>query len=131
MSKLATTPWYYLKPLQYRTLLDVAPTLRRKALYALTYTAGLRLGEALSLTWSESEIDFDTGEVTIENRSGTATMPLFHVKDHRRKAAKVIDRLVSNCDVKCSDSKQNDARGPLGDQIRQKVFFEHGASTYK
>ena len=85
MSKLATTPWHYLKPSQYITLLDVAPTLRRKALYALTYTAGLRLGEALSLTWSESEIDFDTGEVKIENRSGTATMPPFHVKDHEAR----------------------------------------------
>ena len=77
--KLATRRWHYLKPDEYNRLLAVSPTLRRKALYALAYTAALRLGEAISLTWND--IDFDTGEVMIENRQATSTLPPFNIKD--------------------------------------------------
>lgn len=81
--KLATRRWHYLTPDQYNALLRVAPTLKRKALYALAYTAGLRLGEAISLTWND--IDFDTGEVMIENRPETPTIPPFHIKDYEAR----------------------------------------------
>ncbi|MFC1781013.1 tyrosine-type recombinase/integrase [Planctomycetota bacterium] len=81
--KLATRRWHYLKPEEYNALLGVAPTLRRKALYALAYTAGLRLGEAISLTWND--IDFDIGEVLIENRSATPTIPPFRIKDYEAR----------------------------------------------
>lgn len=78
--KLATKRWHYLKPDEYRRLLEVAPSLRWKALYALAYTASLRFGELFSLTWSD--IDFETGGVRIENRPVTSTMPPFYVKDY-------------------------------------------------
>lgn len=81
--KLATRRWHYLAPDQYNSLLRVAPALKRKALYALAYTAGLRLGEAISLTWND--IDFDTGEVMIENRPATPTIPPFHIKDYEAR----------------------------------------------
>jgi len=77
--KLATRRWHYLKPQEYSRLMEVAPNLRRKALYALAYTAGLRLGEAISLTWND--IDFDIGEVLIENRQPTSNLPPFRIKD--------------------------------------------------
>lgn len=57
--------------------------MRRKALYALAYTAGLRLGEAILLTWND--VDFDTGEVMIENRHATPTIPPFHIKDYEAR----------------------------------------------
>ncbi len=57
--------------------------MRRKALYALVYTAGLRLGEAILLTWND--VDFDTGEVMIENRHATPTIPPFHIKDYEAR----------------------------------------------
>jgi len=81
--KLVSTPWHYLKPDEYQTLLVVAPSLRWKATYALAYTAALRFGELFSLTYKD--IDFETGEVKIENRSGTQTMPPFYVKDYEAR----------------------------------------------
>lgn len=81
--KLITRRWYYLKPKEYRKLLEVVPTLRHKAIYALAYTAGPRFGELFSLTWSD--IDFETGEVVIENRPATASMPPFYVKDYEAR----------------------------------------------
>ncbi len=77
--KCINKPWHYLTPTEYNRLLEVAPTPRWKALYAVAYTAGLRLGELYSLTWDS--IDFEGGKVKVENRPGTATMPEFYIKD--------------------------------------------------
>ena len=82
--KVATSRWHYMNPTQYRTLLSVAPTLRCKALYALCYTGGLRRGEALSLTWND--IDFERGEVMIENNQGTKEIPPFRIKDYEARS---------------------------------------------
>jgi integrase len=81
--KLFTTRWHYLTPTEYTRLLDVAPTLQTKALYALGYTAGLRFGEMVSLTWDN--IDWEKGEVVIENRAATANMPPFSLKDYEAR----------------------------------------------
>jgi integrase len=81
--KLVTTRWYYLPPAEYMQLLDVAPTLQTKAMYALGYTAGLRFGDMVSLTWSN--IDWEKREVVIENRAATANMPPFGVKDYEAR----------------------------------------------
>lgn len=81
--KLVISRWHYLKSDDYRKLLAVAPSVRWRALYALAYTAGLRFGELFSLTWSD--IDFEIGEVRMQNRPGTPTMPPFHVKDHEAR----------------------------------------------
>jgi len=82
--RLVTRLWHYLKPDEYRTLLEAAPSLRWKAFYALAYTAALRVGELLSLTWSD--IDFETGEVRIENRPATFAMPPFFIKDNEARS---------------------------------------------
>ena len=81
--KVVTSRWHYLGPDQYKALLEVAPSLKCKALYALAYTAGLRLGEAFSLTWSD--IDFDTAEVIVENHPATKTLPPFYIKDYEAR----------------------------------------------
>jgi len=81
--RLVTRRWHYLKPAEYRKLLKVAPNLRWKAIYALVFTTGLRFGELFNLTWKD--IDFDTGEVRVENRSSTETMPPFYVKDYEAR----------------------------------------------
>lgn len=77
--KCIAPQWHYVKPNEYKKLLDVAPTLRRKAFYALAYGCGLRLGELTSLTWSD--IDFGTREVRVQNHRATETLPPFFVKD--------------------------------------------------
>jgi integrase len=81
--KCGKPKWYYLTPEEYRKLLQVAPTLRWKAIYALAYTAGPRFGELFSLTWDD--IDFEEGELGIENRSATLTMPPFEIKDYEAR----------------------------------------------
>ena len=78
--KTSVTPWYYLKPEQYKELLRVTPTVREKVFYSLAYTAGLRLTEALALRWSD--IDFNKEELSVINRDGTDTLPPFHIKDY-------------------------------------------------
>ncbi len=81
--KLPSTRWHYLKPDEYLQLLSSASNLRCKALYALAYTAGLRLGEALSLMWVD--VDLENGEVMIENRLASKTLPPFSIKDYERR----------------------------------------------
>lgn len=71
-------PWHYLTPDEYLRLLDVVP-LRWQGFYALAYTAGLRLGAILNLTWND--VDLNKGEVRIQNRPATAILPPFFVKD--------------------------------------------------
>ncbi len=70
--------WHYLTVQQYNALLDTV-SLRWRGFYALAYTAGLRLGEILNLTWSD--VDLDSGEVIVRNRPATETLPGFNVKD--------------------------------------------------
>ncbi len=81
--KLVTTRWHYVTPAEYTRLLDAAPTLRVKALYALGYTGGLRFGEMVSLVWSN--IDWEKDEVVIENRAATPSVPPFSLKDYEAR----------------------------------------------
>lgn len=77
--KCVTSEWYHLQSDEYRKMLDVTPTLQEKALYALCYTAALRLNEALNLLWSD--IDFNKGQVRLVNRPATDKLPPFYLKD--------------------------------------------------
>lgn len=81
--KTKSSPWYRVKPDEYRELLSVTPTVREKTLYALAYTGGLRLTEALALRWEE--IDFVREEVHVVNRPATETLPPFFVKDYEAR----------------------------------------------
>lgn len=78
-SKVVTKEWHYLKPDEYKRLLKAAPSLRWRAFYALCYTGALRLGEALSVLWTD--LDLKSHQIKIQRRPATATMPPFEVKD--------------------------------------------------
>lgn len=80
--KIITKPWYYLKPDEFKKIEQVAP-LRRKALYNLAYCCGLRLGELLSLQWSD--IDFENAEVKVQNRPAAGKHPPFFIKDYESR----------------------------------------------
>jgi integrase len=76
-------PWHHLTVDEYARLLAAAPDLRRKVIYALAYTAGLRFGEVFNITWAD--IDVDAGQVRIAHRPATAALPPFVVKDHEKR----------------------------------------------
>jgi len=78
--KTSVSPWYYLSRGEYRELLNVTPSMRERALYALYYTAGLRLAEAVAVRWAD--IDFETGQVNVVRYAGTETLPPFDIKDN-------------------------------------------------
>jgi len=81
--KTSVTAWYYVDRGEYRKLLDVTPSLREQALYALCYTAGLRLTEAVALRWAD--IDFETGQVSVVRYPATDTLPPFDIKDNEKR----------------------------------------------
>jgi len=56
------------------------------------YTTGIRIGEALSLLWSD--IDFDGGQVVVSNREPTANIPPFFIKDHETRHIPMPERTV-------------------------------------
>ncbi|HEW79399.1 MAG TPA: site-specific integrase [Phycisphaerales bacterium] len=85
--KCITKHWHYLKPKEYKRLLEVSPSLKFRAFYALAYTAGLRKGELLNLTWTD--IDFESGDVLIRNRPATDTLPPFFIKDQQTRNIKL------------------------------------------
>lgn len=82
LKKLTPKRWYRVSPKEYQALLEVV-SLRERVAYALLYTAGLRLSEAFSLTWSD--VNFESTKLIIANREATATLPPFHVKDHETR----------------------------------------------
>ena len=81
--KLPKKRWHRISFEEYIALLEAAPTLYWKAFYSLAYTAGARVSELFSLTWSN--IDFEKGVLTISNREGTDSMPPFDIKDSEER----------------------------------------------
>jgi len=84
--KIVTKQWHYLKLDEYRQLLKVTPSLRLRAFYALCYAGALRLGEALSVLWTD--LDLENRQIKVQWRPATAAMPPFEVKD---KESRVVD----------------------------------------
>ena len=77
--KIVSKRWHRFTPAEYLALLDTVPEIRKKCLYALLFTGGLRLTEALALQWSN--IDFERGCVILCNREPTDDWPGWQVKD--------------------------------------------------
>jgi len=83
-ARIVPRRWHRLSPAEFLALVDAAPDMPTKCLYALLYTAGLRRSEALALRWDG--IDFERGNVTIASRKGTDDWPPFDVKDHEARS---------------------------------------------
>jgi len=82
--KKCTVPkWHRITVEEYHKLLAAAPNTRWKALLALAFTAGLRLGELVSLKWAQ--IDFSQNLLYLENQPATKLTPPFTLKDHESR----------------------------------------------
>jgi integrase len=91
--KLRVSKWHHLKPAEYLRLLDAAPDLRWKCLYAVLYTSGVRMGECFSLTWAN--VDFERGVIHIGSRAGTPAMPPFRLKAHEQRTIPLPQQTLS------------------------------------
>jgi integrase len=88
-AKIVAKRWHRLSPAEFLALVEAAPNLQTKCLYALCYTAGLRRSEALALRWDC--IDFEKGRVVIANRDATEQWPGFELKDHEARSTPLPD----------------------------------------
>jgi integrase len=75
--------WCYITPSEYRALLEIAPSLTWKAFYAVSYTAGLRLGETANLM--AGNVRLKEGLIHVQGRPATDVLPPFEVKDHETR----------------------------------------------
>jgi integrase len=67
-------PMKFLEPLQVRRLLDAAEGQRLGALIVVLVTAGLRIGEALALTWSD--VNLRRGELHVDKSLSESKGPM-------------------------------------------------------
>ena len=86
--------WYHIEPAQFKLILDKAPNLRTRVLYAVQYGCGLRYGEAINLLWDGQNIDFERCRINIVNRCPTAEMPPFAIKDHETRSLPIPQWVV-------------------------------------
>lgn len=88
--------WHYLRPAEFHAVLTASKgrntvPLRYKAIYALAYCCGLRLGEILSLRWDENIIVSKdhaggfSGEVYVKNQPAHGDDPPFLIKNYEAR----------------------------------------------
>jgi integrase len=77
--KVGQRSWQYVSPARCRMLIEVSPSLRWQGLITLGYCCGLRLGEALNLTWSD--VDFERSEVRVVRKDASEHRAAWTPKD--------------------------------------------------
>jgi integrase len=108
--KIVTKQWHCLKPDEYKQLLKATPSLRLRAFYALCYTGALRLGEALSVLWTD--LDLENRQIKVQWRPGTATMPPFDVKDKESRAVDLPEQTIHILEDLATYYEATDTKSP-------------------
>ena len=83
----------YCKPGHFEAILRQAPDALWRAFLAVVYTTGLRLREALNLTWGD--IDFQDGHVDVSRKEGDGFIQPWQPKDHERRTVPLPDEAIS------------------------------------
>ena len=84
--KATKKPWHRITVEEFKTLLEIVPTLRLKGFYAVMYGCGLRSGEALNLLVNGKNIDFESNQIHLFSRTGTKDIPQFLLKDKEARS---------------------------------------------
>lgn len=92
--KAQTKPWHYIAPDEFQSILNVCKDPYMKAFYAVQYGCGFRAGEAMSLLWDGSNIDFNSNRLTIFNRTATTDIPPYSIKDFESRSVLMPDWVV-------------------------------------
>jgi len=98
--------WHFITPDEFRAILEHAPSLQTKGIYAIMYAAGLRFGEAANLLWIN--IDLHNNRVNIVNRPATTHVPPFTLKDKQQRSVPLPKFAASILrQLKAQSSKDN------------------------
>jgi integrase len=77
--KVGQKVWHHVTTAEYHGLIDAAPSLRWQGMITLGYCCGLRIGEALNLTWTDA--DFERSRIRIAPKRVTAVHIAWTPKD--------------------------------------------------
>lgn len=93
MLKVGSKRKNYIKPQEFRAIYSQASDTLWKALLTTFYTCGLRLREALNLTWQD--IAFDEGMLHVTRRKSEGFVQAWTPKDHQLRTIPLPEQAVS------------------------------------
>jgi len=91
--KVSQQVWHYIRPTEYRKLIEVSPSIRWRGMIALGYLCGLRLGEVLNLTWPD--VDFERSRIRVARKSMSGQRTAWVPKDKDMRIVPLPDQAVS------------------------------------
>lgn len=77
--------WHRITIEEFKSILHKTPTIRQKALYAVQYGCGLRVGEALNILMDGMNLDFDKNQINLFNRPASKELSPFKLKDYEAR----------------------------------------------
>lgn len=93
MLRIGAKQQTYMRPDDFRTLYRQAPNALWRALLMTFYTAGLRLREAMNLTWQE--IDFESNLLCISRRTASGSVQAWTPKDHELRTIPLPEQTIA------------------------------------
>ena len=92
MLKVGSKHNKYVKPEEFRNIYDNAPDSLWRAFLVTVYTTGLRLREAINLTWQD--VDFDTCELHVTRKKRESFVQAWTPKDHEMRTIPLPEQAV-------------------------------------
>jgi integrase len=91
--KVGQRAWHYISPAECRRLTEASPSLRWQGLIVLGYLCGLRIGEALNLTWQD--VDFEGNRVRVVRKTESGQRAAWVPKDKDMRIVPLPDPALS------------------------------------
>lgn len=92
MLRIGAKQLRYMKPDDFRAVYSQAPNALWRALLMTFYTAGLRLREAMNLTWHD--IDFESDLLCVSRRTTSGLVQAWTPKDHELRTIPLPEQTV-------------------------------------
>jgi len=93
MLKVAPKRPKYISPEEFHQIYGRAPDSFWRALVVLLYTTGLRLREAMNLTWHD--IDFESGQLYVTRKAQSGFVQAWTPKDHQMRSIPLPEQAVA------------------------------------
>lgn len=93
MLKVGSKRKNYIKPQEFRDIYSLTSGALWKALLTTFYTCGLRLNEALNLTWQD--VDFDEGMLHVTRKKSEGFVQAWTPKDHQLRSIPLPEQTLS------------------------------------